>query len=63
MENIYNWFGGRKTTFAILLLIAVTIFLFLDKATFSNWSEFVIWIFGVYALGNGVEHIGKGLKK
>jgi len=63
MDKLYNFFGGRKTTFALLMFIAVTVFLYTERCDFSQWSEFMIWGFGVYALGNGAEHIAKGLKK
>ena len=63
MNKLFDFFGGRKTTFAILLLIIASVFLATNKCTFDQWTEIIIWIFGVYALGNGVEHIGRGLKK
>jgi hypothetical protein len=63
MIKLYEFFGGRKTTFAILLLIAVTTFLFLNKCDYSGWLDGIVWIFGTYAIGNGIEHIGNGLKK
>ena len=63
MIKLYEFFGGRKTTFAILLLIAVTTFLFLNKCDYSGWLDGIVWIFGTYAIGNGIEHIGNGMKK
>jgi len=63
MIKLYEFFGGRKTTFAILLLTAVTTFLFLDKCDFSGWLDGIVYIFGTYAVGNGIEYVGKGLKK
>jgi len=63
MEKLFNFCGGRKTTFALLLFIAVTSFLFLDKCDFAGWLDSVVWIFGLYAAGNGAEHIADGLKK
>jgi hypothetical protein len=63
MEKLFNFCGGRKTTFALLLFIAVTVFLFLNKCDFTGWSNFIIWVFGSYALGNSIEHVGKALKK
>ena len=41
----------------IILLIIATIFLFVDKSDFAGWSNFVIWIFGSYCVGNGLEHL------
>jgi len=63
MIKLYDFFGGRKTTFAILLFVAVTVFLFLDKTDYSGWLEGIVYIFGTYAIGNGIEHVGKGMKK
>jgi len=45
------------------LFIAVTTFLFLDKCDFAGWLDSIVWIFGLYAAGNGAEHIANGLKK
>lgn len=63
MNKLYNFFGGRKTTFAVLLFVAVTCFLFLDKCDYSGWLDGIVYIFGTYAIGNGIEHVGIGLKK
>ena len=57
MENIYNFVGGRKMFFAIIFMIISTIFLLINKSDFNGWSNFMIWIFGSYAIGNGIEHI------
>ena len=57
MEKLSSVLGGRKMFFAIILLIIATIFLFVDKSDFAGWSNFVIWIFGSYCVGNGLEHL------
>ena len=57
MEKVFSFLGGRKMFFAILLFICATVFLFTGQADFSNWSDFVMWIFGIYAVGNGAEHL------
>ena len=59
MEKIYNLLGGRKMFFAIILLIISTIFLFMEKSDFSGWSNFMIWIFGSFAIGNGIGKFGQ----
>jgi|TARA_R110000787_G_scaffold208397_1_gene318321 hypothetical protein len=59
MEKIFKILGGRKMFFAILLTIIATIFLFVNKSDFAGWSNFMIWIFGSYAIGNGIEHISE----
>lgn len=63
MENIYAWFGGRKLFFGLLLFVISTIlFLTSDKTDFDGWSTLVMWIFGIYAVGNVGEHISDGMK-
>ena len=57
MQKLFDFLGGRKMFFAILLFLCATAFLFLGKADFSNWAEFVMWIFGIFAVGNGAEHL------
>ena len=57
MKKIYEFLGGRKMFFAMILLIIATIFVFADKSDVSSWSNFVIWVFGSYCVGNGIEHI------
>jgi hypothetical protein len=59
MEKLYGMFGGRKMLFALILLVIATIFLFTDKSDFGGWSNFVIWIFGTYCVGNGMEHLSE----
>jgi len=49
--------------FAIILLIIATVFLFVDKSDFAGWSNFVIWIFGSYCVGNGLEHLSGNSKE
>ena len=62
MENVYAWFGGRKLFFGLLLfVIATTLFLVSDKTDFDGWSTLVMWIFGIYAVGNVGEHLSDGL--
>lgn len=63
MEKLYKIFGGRKMLFALILLIIATIFLFTEKSDFGGWSNFVIWIFGTYCVGNGIEHFSDKTNK
>jgi len=63
MKNFFDFLGGRKMFFALILTIVVSIFLFTDKCDFNQWSNFCIWVFGTYAIGNGVAHIGSGMSK
>lgn len=59
MNRFFNFFGGRKSVFAFLLFTLVTTFFLLNKANFDQWSNFCIWVFGTYAVGNGVELLTK----
>tara|TARA_R110002050_G_scaffold116946_1_gene233608 strand:- start:35652 stop:35837 length:186 start_codon:yes stop_codon:yes gene_type:complete len=59
MIKIYNFLGGRKMTFALLLFIIATVILWTGKSNFDEWSNFIIWIFGSYAVGNVGEHMSK----
>ncbi len=61
MNKFFDFLGGRKMFFALVLTVVVTIFLFANKCDFDQWSNFCIWVFGSYAIGNGVEHISKGI--
>jgi hypothetical protein len=63
MENFFKFLGGRKMFFALVLMAIVSVFLFTDRCDFSQWSNFVVWVFGTYAIGNMGEHIADGLKK
>ena len=63
MEKFFEFLGGRKMFFALVLMIIVSIFLFAGKCDFPQWSDFCIWVFGSYAVGNGVEHLAKGISK
>jgi hypothetical protein len=56
MDKMFEFLGGRKMFFAIVLLLIATIFVFTDKSDVAGWSNFVIWIFGSYCIGNGIEH-------
>ena len=57
MNKVFDLLGGRKMALSIILFIIATILLFVGKADFSSWGEFIKWIFGIYAVGNGAEHL------
>ena len=63
MKKFFEFLGGRKMFFALILVLVVTVFLFTNRCDFERWSNFCIWVFGSYAVGNGVAHIGQGLTK
>jgi len=63
MSKLFKFFGGRKTFLALFLLTVVSVFFVINKCNFQEWSDLTMWLFGIYAVGNGVEHIGIGMKK
>ena len=52
MGAVYDFFGGRKFFFALLLWSTAVVFVVLDKADFTGFSQFVMWVFGIFAAGN-----------
>lgn len=54
-------FKSRKLYAAIVVFIVASICLYFDKATFDQWSDFIKWVFGLYAAGNVGEHISDKL--
>lgn len=63
MKKVYEFLGGRKLLFAIILFLVISAFVLIGKATTDQWMDFNKWIFGIYASGNGLEHIAKAIKK
>ena len=59
MEKLFNALGGRKMFLALMLFIIATILLIMNTAQFSEWAEFIKWVFGIFALGNAGEHLAK----
>tara|TARA_R100000030_G_scaffold12562_1_gene8400 strand:- start:683 stop:844 length:162 start_codon:yes stop_codon:yes gene_type:complete len=43
--------------FAMILFLASIVFVATNQADFSQWAEFVKWVFGIYAAGNVGEHV------
>lgn len=50
---------SRKLLCATICFVVATSLLALDHATFTEWGDFVKWIFGLYAAGNVGEHIAE----
>ena len=50
-------FKSRKLLCALALFIAATVFVFIEQTDFQGWSDFVKWVFGIYAAGNVGEHV------
>ena len=52
MIQVYNWIGGRKMFFALLLTAISTVAWFIDKMSEHGWISFMEWSWGIYAFGN-----------
>jgi hypothetical protein len=63
MTKAYEFLGGRKILFALILTAIITSMVFFGKATIEDWSSFMKWVFVGYVGGNGAEHIAKSIKK
>lgn len=55
----FSKIANRKLLATVALYITASVCLFFSKCTFPEWSEFMIWIFGIYATGNVAEHATK----
>jgi nitrate/nitrite transporter NarK len=63
MQKIYDFMGGRKLLFALILMLIVSVFVWFGKANADQWISFNQWIFGIYAGGNAGEHFANAIKK
>ncbi len=63
MKKAFEFFGGRKVLFALILTGVITAMVFLDKATIDDWTSFMKWVFVGYVGGNAGEHVANALKK
>lgn len=50
---------SRKLLCAGVCFAAASIALAVGLADFQGWSDFVKWVFGIYAAGNVGEHVSK----
>ncbi len=62
MKEAYDFLGGRKIFFALLLTLIMTLGWFFDYSNADQWMDFEKWVFGIYAVGNGTEHISNAVK-
>ena len=62
MNQIKTQLKSKKLMFAILLFITSVTFVALGKADFTDWADFIKWVFGIYAAGNVGEHASKKIK-
>ena len=57
MSVLKTQLQSKKLMFAMILFLASIVFVATNQADFSQWSEFVKWVFGIYAAGNVGEHV------
>ena len=57
MSVLKTQLQSKKLAFAVLLFLSSVVFVALGKADFTQWAEFVKWVFGIYAAGNVGEHV------
>jgi len=57
MEKLYKFLGGRKMTLTIVLLLTTFTLLMLNKTGLYDYGMFIVWIYGIYTVGNSVEHM------
>lgn len=50
---------SRKLLCAGVCFASASIALGVGLADFQGWSDFVKWVFGIYAAGNVGEHVSK----
>ena len=62
MTQIRLQLKSKKLMFAMILFITSIVFVAINKADFTQWADFVKWVFGIYAAGNVGEHVSnKGI--
>jgi len=59
MKKLISILGGRKMFLALTLFVIASVCLFTGIAQFTDWGEFSKWLFGIFAVGNLGEHVGK----
>ena len=50
---------SRKLLCAGVCFVSASTALVIGLADFQGWSDFVKWVFGIYAAGNVGEHVSK----
>lgn len=63
MGKLYEFLGGRKLSFALIVTVIASVFVWFGKCTAADWVDFIKWVFGIYAGGNVGEYFGKAFSK
>ena len=61
MERMYKFLGGKKMTLMICLMLVTIVSLFMNKIVMQDCAMFMLWVYGIYTVGNAAEHMS--LKK
>ena len=48
---------SRKFLAGLALFLSATAFVFTGHTQFDGWADMMKWVFGIYAVGNGAEHL------
>lgn len=61
MENNKKWTGKKIITVAVLYAIGL-FFILANRASFPEWANYAMWLYGIYALGNVGTKVTQSLK-
>jgi len=63
MRGLFEFFGGRKSTFVVTAIIATAALTCFDKITVDTFLELLPWLVGIgagsIALEDGLGNLGK----
>lgn len=60
---MFDWIGGRKMFFAIVILLVVSVAFFIGKLEAGHWLDAIKWILAVYLGANAVKAIPDALAR
>jgi hypothetical protein len=55
--------GNRKLVLALVFSVSGVVALLTNQATWVQFSEFIVWIWGIYVGGNVGERVAKAVGK
>ena len=65
MGALTDLWKSERGLLAVLIIVAASVFVIVNRMTITDWQSFVTWIFGLYAGGKtvtGAMEIMKGTK-
>lgn len=54
---------SRKLQVFLLMFVSATSFAVWKDVAFTDWADFMVWLGGIYAVGNVGEHGANALSK